>query len=207
MNEWNLLSSVITACQGVFVYPVSQSRYCVDCKLKILRCCQFIATSLGPSDVGFAAWAAVIFLGCSSQGGKVSRRMLQNPQPTVPRPAHGSCEYSRPVYNTEQASRADWEGFRVTRPWFGPSVHKKSMFPKSASFCAHWMHILRTMCTLRTIHAYIAHSEHSVHSVHTWSTLCTLRAHCALQIFSVASQEPGEVSQIPLYPRYARSLL
>jgi hypothetical protein len=61
-REWNLLSSVITACQGVFVFPVSQSRYCVDCKIKILRCCQ----SLGPSDVGFAAWAAVIFLGCSS---------------------------------------------------------------------------------------------------------------------------------------------
>jgi hypothetical protein len=67
--EWNLLSSVITARQleGFFVYTDSQSRYCVDCKIKILRCCQFIATSLGPSDVGFAAWAAVIFLGCSAQ--------------------------------------------------------------------------------------------------------------------------------------------
>jgi hypothetical protein len=47
--------------------PVSHSRYCVDCKIKIHRRCHFIATSLGSSDVGFAARAAVLFLGCSSQ--------------------------------------------------------------------------------------------------------------------------------------------
>ncbi len=112
-----------------------------------------------------------------------------------------------------------WEGFRVSRPWFGPSVHKKSMFPKiNIILCTldAYFVILRTMCTLSTIHAYCAHSEHTVHSahsaylvhtVHTVHPSCTPCAHCAHRMFSVASQKQGGISQIPSYPRYARSLL
>ncbi len=40
----------------------------MDCNLKIYSCCQFIANSLGPSDLGFAAQSAVILLGCITVG-------------------------------------------------------------------------------------------------------------------------------------------
>ncbi len=60
----------------------------------------------------------------------------------------------------------------VSRPWFGPSVHQKSMFPKSTSFCAHLIHIL-WFC------AHCAHWAQFMPTVHTKSTLWTHCAHCA----------------------------
>jgi hypothetical protein len=80
--------------------------------------CVWRAGSGGPKWVVYNC-----FLGAGCRN--VSRLMLPNSQPNVPRPTHGSCEYRPPISWLALTSRAGREGFRISRACFRTSTNQQ----------------------------------------------------------------------------------